>query len=158
MKYDYQKYQKYQKPYKSKHKVKNYRYQKKSRAKSFIKNDATLDELYEFDDLTKNRIKELEAMNMKTFNITVWGTRADGSNIGYYEFKYDDGEGLWQAMSENGQAMNEDGTGMIDENAEKRLIEWQDLPDDNIEHLLNAAKKQGFIDDFELEESNEDDD
>ena len=87
MKYDYQKYQKYQKPYKSKHKVKNYRYQKKSRAKSFIKNDATLDELYEFDDLTQNRIKELEAMNMKTFDITVWGTRADGSNIGYYEFK-----------------------------------------------------------------------
>lgn len=138
----------YQKPYKSRHKVKNYRYQKKSRAKNFIKNDATLDELYEFDDLTKNRIKDLEAMNMKTFDITVWGLRADGSNIGEYEFKYDDGEGLWQAMSE---------TGMIDENDEKRLIEWQDLPDDNIEHLLSAAKKQGFIDDFELEEINEDD-
>lgn len=150
MKYDYQKYQKYQKPYKSKHKVKNYRYQKKSRAKSFIKNDATLDELYEFDDLTQNRIKELEAMNMKTFNITVWGTRADGSNIGYYEFKYDDGEGLWQAMSED--------MVLVDNGDEKRLIEWQDLPDDNIEHLLSAAKKQGFIDDFELEESNEDDD
>ncbi|AJT51573.1 hypothetical protein LBLM1_11115 (plasmid) [Limosilactobacillus mucosae LM1] len=150
MKYDYQKYQKYQKPYKSKHKVKNYRYQKKSRAKSFIKNDATLDELYEFDDLTKNRIKELEAMNMKTFDITVWGTRADGSNIGYYEFKYDDGEELWQAMSED--------MVLVDNSDEKRLIEWQDLPDDNIEHLLNAAKKQGFIDDFELEESNEDDD
>ena len=149
MKYDYQKYQKYQKPYKSKHKVKNYRYQKKSRAKSFIKNDATLDELYEFDDLTKNRIKELEAMNMKTFDITVWGTRADGSNIGYYEFKYDDGEGLWQAMSED--------MILVPDKDEKRLIEWEDLPDDNIEHLLSAAKKQGFIDDFELEESNEDD-
>lgn len=150
MKYDYQKYQKYQKPYKSKHKVKNYRYQKKSRTKSFIKNDATLDELYEFDDLTKNRIKELEAMNMKTFDITVWGTRADGSNIGYYEFKYDDGEGLWQAMSED--------MILVPDKDEKRLIEWEDLPDDNIEHLLSAAKKQGFIDDFELEESNEDDD
>ncbi len=133
-------------------------FQKKIKGEKFYKNDATLDELYEFDDLTKNRIKDLEAMNMKTFDITVWGTRADGSNIGYYEFKYDDGEGLWQAMSEEGQAMNEDGTGMIDENDEKRLIEWQDLPDDNIEHLLNAAKKQGFINDFELEESNEDDD
>lgn len=95
---------------------------------------------------------------MKTFDITVWGLCADGSNIGYYdEFKYDDGERLWQAMSENGQAMNEDGTGIIDENDEKRLIEWGDLPDDNIEQLLNAAKKQGFIDDFELEETNEDD-
>lgn len=87
---------------------------------------------------------------METFNITVWGLRADGSNIGYYEFKYDDGEHLWQAMSEEGQAMNEDGTGIIDENDEERLIEWQDLPDDNIEVLLKAAKAKGFIDDFEI--------
>ena len=39
---------------------KSYRYQKKSRAKSFIKNDATRDELLELRDLIDERLKELK--------------------------------------------------------------------------------------------------
>ena len=58
------------------------------------------------------------------------------------EFKPEDGERLWQAIGEQFQLDNE--------NDAERLAEWQDLPDDDIQTLLSAAKEAGFIEDYEI--------
>lgn len=68
--------------------------------------------------------------------------KVNGQLIGMGDFNDNDAEQLWQAMSEE--------LSLVDQGDEERLIEWQDLPDDNIEVLLNAAKAKGFIDDFEI--------
>ncbi len=56
------------------------------------------------------------------------------------------GESLWQAMSEEIELI------VIDPEDEERLAEWQNLPDDDIHTLLEAAKTAGFIDDYEVDE------
>ncbi len=48
------------KKYQSQHKANAYRNQKKSRAKSFILNDAKIEELNYFSELINKRIKELK--------------------------------------------------------------------------------------------------
>ncbi|WP_276858980.1 hypothetical protein [Limosilactobacillus ingluviei] len=58
------------------------------------------------------------------------------------EFEFEDGERLWQAISEQFQ--------LVGENDAERLAEWQDLPDDDIKTLLSAAKEAGFIEDYEI--------
>lgn len=58
------------------------------------------------------------------------------------EFEFEDGERLWQAIGEQFQ--------LVDENDAERLAEWQDLPDDDIQTLLEAAKQAGFIEDYEI--------
>lgn len=58
------------------------------------------------------------------------------------EFEFEDGERLWQAIGEQFQ--------LVGENDAERLAEWQDLPDDDIQTLLEAAKKAGFIEDYEI--------
>lgn len=58
------------------------------------------------------------------------------------EFEFEDGEHLWQAIGEQFQ--------LVDGNDAERLAEWQDLPDDDIQTLLEAAKKAGFIEDYEI--------
>lgn len=68
--------------------------------------------------------------------------KVNGQFIGTGDFNDNDAEQLWQAMSEE--------LSLVDQGDEERLIEWQDLPDDNIEVLLNVAKAKGFIDDFEI--------
>lgn len=68
--------------------------------------------------------------------------KVNGQFMGTGNFSDNDAERLWQAMSEE--------LNLVDQGDEERLIEWQDLPDDNIEVLLNAAKTKGFIDDFEI--------
>lgn len=68
--------------------------------------------------------------------------KVNGQFMGTGNFSDNDAERLWQAMSEE--------LNLVDQGDEERLIEWQDLPDDNIEVLLNAAKAKGFIDDFKI--------
>lgn len=58
------------------------------------------------------------------------------------EFEFEDGERLWQAIGEQFQ--------LVDENDAERLAEWQDLPDDDIKTLLEAAKQAGFIENYEI--------
>lgn len=58
------------------------------------------------------------------------------------EFEFEDGECLWQAIGEQFQ--------LVDENDAERLAEWQDMPDDDIQTLLEAAKQAGFIEDYEI--------
>lgn len=47
------------KKWKAKNKKKTYLYQKRSRARSFIKNDATLEDLQELEELIQQRKQEL---------------------------------------------------------------------------------------------------
>lgn len=72
---------------------------------------------------------------------TPYKVTVDGETVG--NVSWDDGEGIWSWLSEQIY---------IDEDDEKRMIEWQYLPDDNIKELLEAARNGGFIGYFEIEE------
>lgn len=63
-------------------------------------------------------------------------------------FKFEQGELLWQALSEQARKLNINGISDTEEN----LADWEDLDDDSIESLLKDAKEQGFIEDYEIEE------
>lgn len=63
-------------------------------------------------------------------------------------FNWNQGELLWQALSEQARRLNI--AGISDD--ENRLADWQNLDDDNIGVLLEDAKNQGFIENFEIEE------
>lgn len=63
-------------------------------------------------------------------------------------FKFEQGELLWQALSEQARELNING---ISDN-EDRLADWEDLDDENIKALLEDAKKNSFIDDYEINE------
>ena len=61
----------------------------------------------------------------------------DTRENGIYSINIETAELAWQGMSE---------FGVDDCEAEERLIEWQDAPDDRgIEHLLDWAVANGFI-------------
>lgn len=66
------------------------------------------------------------------------------------DFNWSQGELLWQALSE--QARQLDIKGISDN--EERLADWQNLDDDNIGVLLEDAKKNNFIDNYEINELN----
>lgn len=63
-------------------------------------------------------------------------------------FEFEQGELLWQALSEQARDLGIVGISDTEEN----LADWEDLDDDNIESLLKDAKEQGFIESFEIEE------
>lgn len=65
-------------------------------------------------------------------------------------FNWNQGELLWQALSEQARQLNIAGIS----NDENRLADWQNLDDDNIGVLLEDAKKNNFIDDYEINELN----
>lgn len=65
-------------------------------------------------------------------------------------FNWNQGELLWKAMSEQSRELNI--AGISDD--ENRLADWQNLDDDNIGVLLEDAKKNKFIDDYEINELN----
>lgn len=74
-------------------------------------------------------------------NNTVVETIEDG-------FGFNQGELLWQAMSEQARKLNINGIS----DTETNLSEWEDLNDDNIEVLLEDAKQKGFINNYEIYE------
>lgn len=78
------------------------------------------------------------------YNVTVDGKELYNNDDGFHWL---DGEGLWQAMSE-------ELTDLVPDGDEDRLIEWQNLPDDDLETLLQCAKEAGFIKDYEIEDEN----
>lgn len=65
-------------------------------------------------------------------------------------FNWGQGELLWQALSEQARELNINGISDTEEN----LADWQNLDDDNIGVLLEDAKKNNFIDDYEINELN----
>lgn len=63
-------------------------------------------------------------------------------------FNWGQGELLWQALSEQARELGIAGISDTEEN----LANWQNLDDDNIGVLLEDAKKNNFIDDYEINE------
>ena len=49
--------------------------------------------------------------------------------------------------------MSEELTGLVPDGDDDRLEDWRDLPDDDIETLLQSAKEEGFIKDYDIEEA-----
>lgn len=87
-------------------------------------------------------------MMTKEFEVRVNGMEVVTVEDG---FKFEQGELLWQALSEQSRELNIEG---ISDN-EDRLADWEDLDDDSIESLLKDAKAQGFIEDYEIAEIND---
>lgn len=81
----------------------------------------------------------------KTYEVKVNNTLVETVEDG---FNWNQGELLWQALSEQARQLNI--AGISDD--ENRLADWQNLNDDNIGVLLEDAKNQGFIESFEIEE------
>ena len=63
-------------------------------------------------------------------------------------FDWNQGELLWQALSEQARDLGIVGISDTEEN----LADWQNLDDDNIGVLLEDAKNNNFIDDYEINE------
>lgn len=84
-------------------------------------------------------------MSTKEFEVKVNGVVVETVEDG---FKFEQGELLWQALSEQARDLGIEGISDTEEN----LADWEDLDDENIETLLKDAKEQGFIEDYEIEE------
>lgn len=84
-------------------------------------------------------------MSTKEFEVKVNNILVETVEDG---FNWNQGELLWQAMSEQARQLNIVGISDTEEN----LADWQNLDDDNIGVLLEDAKKNKFIDDYEINE------
>lgn len=95
--------------------------------------------------IKKMKVDE-EAIDVPLYTVAVDGkqiyTLGDG-------FHWNDGELFWQAMSE-------ELTDLVPDGDEDRLTDWQNLPDDDIEVLLQSAKEEGFISDYSVDYSVDD--
>lgn len=96
-------------------------------------------------ELFTNRVEADKLIaDVPLYSVTVDGKELYNNAGGFHWL---DGEELWQAMSE-------ELTYLVPADDEDRLIEWQNLPDDDLETLLQCAKEAGFIKDYEIEDEN----
>lgn len=98
----------------------------------------------EVHDALEKLIELASSARLYYIDRTPYKVTVDGETVG--NVSWDDGEKIWSWLSEQIY---------IDEDDEKRMIEWQYLPDDNIKELLEAARNGGFIGYFEIEEDSE---
>lgn len=84
---------------------------------------------------------------MTTYEVKVNGNKVITVEDG---FNWSQGELLWQALSEQSRELGIAGISDTEEN----LADWQNLDDDNIGVLLEDAKKNNFINDYEINELN----
>lgn len=77
---------------------------------------------------------------MTNYEITV-------DNVTLGEFESWEGDELWKAMSEEPELVIVDS-----EDNDDRLSEWENLPTYDIFTLLKSAKDKNFINDYEIEE------
>lgn len=77
--------------------------------------------------------------------------KVNGKVVNAYDFSYNEEIRLWQAISEEGEDL---GLAVTEENR----ADWEDCDGDNIKDFLENALKAGFIEDYDIEESGEDDD
>lgn len=75
--------------------------------------------------------------------------KVNGKVVNAYDFSYNEEIRLWQAISEEGEGL---GLAVTEENR----ADWEDCDGDNIKDLLENAVKGGFIEDYDIEESEED--
>lgn len=72
--------------------------------------------------------------------MTTYNVKVNHEDLG--EFELDEAERLWQAIGEFNLAKVNDDT----------LADWEDIDDSSVPVLLKESQKQGFIDDYDLEE------
>lgn len=75
----------------------------------------------------------------------------DMNSSSHAEYDFDDGEGLWQCLSED--AFSDDRfKSLVPEGAwtSRTQIDWENLKDDNVDVLLSDAKAKGFVDSYEV--------
>lgn len=117
-----------------------------------VVNDANLSTPFSIEPLGATPSRELFTDRIKAdqliadvplYTVTVDGKPVYNAGEGFHWL---DGEGLWQAMSE-------ELTDLVPDGDDDRLADWQDLPDDDIETLLQSAKEEGFISDYDIEEA-----
>nr|DAM76345.1 MAG TPA: hypothetical protein [Caudoviricetes sp.] len=77
--------------------------------------------------------------------------KVNGKVVNAYDFEWNDDISLWQAIGEEGERL---GLAVTEENR----ADWEDCDGDNIKDFLENALKAGFIEDYDIEESGEDDD
>lgn len=83
---------------------------------------------------------------MKKYDVKV-----NGKVVNAWAFGWDEDIRLWQAISEEGESLELAVT-------EENRADWEDCDGDNIKDFLENALKAGFIEDYDIEESGEDDD
>lgn len=118
-----------------------------------IIDDTNLNGIYDLYILGKNLdLKELFTDSIKAYDLIVdvelHTVSVDNVDLGA-DWHWTDGELLWQAISESSSSTFSPSITL--HVTEDNVGEWQDLPDDNIEVLLSEAKRQGFIDSYELD-------
>lgn len=75
----------------------------------------------------------------------------DMSNNSRAEYDSDDGEGLWECLSED--AFRDDRfKSLVPEGTwtDETQAEWENLKDDNVDMLLSDAKAKGFVDSYDV--------
>ena len=77
--------------------------------------------------------------------------KVNGKVVNAYDFEWNDDISLWQAIGEEGERL---GLAVTEENR----ADQEDCDGDNIKDFLENALKAGFIEDYDIEESGEDDD
>lgn len=116
-----------------------------------VMDGANLDGVYIAEELGDTPSRELFTDRIKAdqliANVPLYDVTVDGKQIITLGdgFHWDDGELLWQAMSE-------ELTDLVPDGDDDRLNDWQNLPDDDIETLLQSAKEEGFISDYDIDE------
>ena len=81
---------------------------------------------------------------MKKYDVKV-----NGKVVNAWAFGWDEDVRLWQAISEEGESLE---LAVSEENR----ADWGDCGGDNIKDFLENAVKGGFIEDYDIEESDED--
>lgn len=81
---------------------------------------------------------------MKKYDVKV-----NGKAVNAWAFGWDEDIRLWQAISEEGENLE---LAVSEENR----ADWEECGGANIEDFLENAVKGGFIEDFDIEESEED--
>lgn len=116
-----------------------------------VVNDANLSSPFSIEALGATPSRELFTDRIKAdqliADVPLYDVTVDGKQIITLGdgFHWDDGELLWQAMSE-------ELTDLVPDGDDDRLNDWQNLPDDDIETLLQSAKEEGFISDYDIDE------
>lgn len=81
---------------------------------------------------------------MKKYDVKV-----NGKVVNAWAFGWDEDVRLWQAISEEGESLE---LAVSEENR----ADWEECGGANIKDFLENAVKGGFIEDFDIEESDED--
>lgn len=80
-----------------------------------------------------------------------YDVKVNGKKVNAWAFEWNEAIRLWQALSEESEYLE------IAANEENRA-DWEDCGGDNIKDFLENAVKGGFIEDYDIEESSEDED